>query len=163
GAPPGRRAEVHRRLGEIALTVEERARHLALSAGGPDEQVAAALDQAALAAGAPGAPPAAAGPAGRPAPPPPAGAPPPPAPGRGGDEETPAATCSGPATPPGHGASWRRWWPRCRPGGTGPKRCWSSRRSFPMTWESLRRPRCSNRRWERPRSAGCCRPASTSR
>jgi DNA-binding CsgD family transcriptional regulator len=56
GAPPGRRREVHRRLGEIAPTVEERARHLALSCDGPDEHVAAALDQAAQAAAARGAP-----------------------------------------------------------------------------------------------------------
>src|SRR5215468_444342 len=56
GAPPGRRREVHRRLGELAPTVEERARHLALSAGGPDENVAAALEQAAQAAAARGAP-----------------------------------------------------------------------------------------------------------
>src|SRR5262249_53165044 len=55
GAPPGRRREVHRRLGELAPTVEERARHLALSAEGPDEYVAAALDQAALTAAARGA------------------------------------------------------------------------------------------------------------
>src|SRR5262249_51524232 len=60
GAPPGRRAEVHRRLGEIALTVEERARHLALSAGGPGEQGAAGPGPAARAAGARGAPAAAA-------------------------------------------------------------------------------------------------------
>src|SRR5215472_13077058 len=56
GAPPGRRREVHRRLGEIAPTVEERARHLALSAEGPDEHVAAALEHAALTAAARGAP-----------------------------------------------------------------------------------------------------------
>jgi DNA-binding CsgD family transcriptional regulator len=56
GAPPGRRREVHRRLGEIAPNVEERARHLALSCDGPDEYVAAALDQAALTAAARGAP-----------------------------------------------------------------------------------------------------------
>jgi DNA-binding CsgD family transcriptional regulator len=56
GAPPGRRREVHRRLGEIAPNVEERARHLALSCDAPDEDVAAALDQAALAAAARGAP-----------------------------------------------------------------------------------------------------------
>jgi DNA-binding CsgD family transcriptional regulator len=55
-APPGRRREVHRRLGEIAPTVEERARHLALSCDGPDEFVAAALDQAALTAAGRGAP-----------------------------------------------------------------------------------------------------------
>jgi len=60
GAPPGRRREVHRRLGEIAPNVEERARHLALSAEGPDEYVAAALDEAARAAAARGAPAAAA-------------------------------------------------------------------------------------------------------
>src|SRR5262249_8223432 len=56
GAPPGRRREVHRRLGEIAPTAEERARHLALSAAGPDEHVAAALDHGAYAASARGAP-----------------------------------------------------------------------------------------------------------
>jgi DNA-binding CsgD family transcriptional regulator len=55
-APPGRRRDVHRRLGEIAPTVEERARHLALSCHGPDEFAAAALDQAAQAAAARGAP-----------------------------------------------------------------------------------------------------------
>ena len=55
-APPGRRREVHRRLGEIAPTVEERARHLALSSEGPDEYVAAALEQAALRAADRGAP-----------------------------------------------------------------------------------------------------------
>jgi len=55
-APPARRRAVHRRLGEIAPTVEERARHLALSSEGPDEQVASALDQAARAAAARGAP-----------------------------------------------------------------------------------------------------------
>jgi predicted ATPase len=47
GALPARRRAVHRRLGEIAPTVEERARHLALSCDAPDEYVAAALDQAA--------------------------------------------------------------------------------------------------------------------
>jgi DNA-binding CsgD family transcriptional regulator len=55
-APPGRRREVHRRLGQIAPTAEERARHLALSADKPDEYVADALDQAARAAAARGAP-----------------------------------------------------------------------------------------------------------
>ena len=59
-APPGRRREVHRRLGEIAPNVEERARHLALSSDGPAENVAAALDQAAATAAARGAPDAAA-------------------------------------------------------------------------------------------------------
>jgi DNA-binding CsgD family transcriptional regulator len=56
GAPPARRREVHWRLGEIAPNVEERARHLALSSECPDEDVAAALDQAAQAAAARGAP-----------------------------------------------------------------------------------------------------------
>ena len=56
GAPPGQRREVHRRLGEIAPTLEERARHLALSSAGPDEYAAAALDQAAQAAATRGAP-----------------------------------------------------------------------------------------------------------
>src|SRR5215472_576808 len=55
GAPPERRREVHRRLGELAPNLEERARHLALSCAGPDEYVAAALGQAAHAAAARGA------------------------------------------------------------------------------------------------------------
>src|SRR5262249_6418991 len=55
-APLGRRPDVHRRLGGLAPTVEERARHLALSSQGPDEHVAAALEQAAQAAAARGAP-----------------------------------------------------------------------------------------------------------
>jgi len=55
-ATPGRRRAVHRRMGEIAPTLEERARHLALSADGPDEDVAAGLDQAAHAAASRGAP-----------------------------------------------------------------------------------------------------------
>ena len=59
-APAGRRREVHRRLGEIAPNVEERARHLALSCDGPDECVAAALGHAAHAAATRGAPGAAA-------------------------------------------------------------------------------------------------------
>lgn len=56
GAAVGRRREVHRRLGEIAANVEERARHLALSCDGPEEHVAAALGQAAHAAATRGAP-----------------------------------------------------------------------------------------------------------
>ena len=60
GAPPDRRREAHRRLGKIAPSAEERARHLALSAEGPDEDDAAALGEAARAAAARGAPAAAA-------------------------------------------------------------------------------------------------------
>ena len=59
-APPDRRREAHRRLGKIAPSAEERARHLALSAEGPDEDAAAALGEAARAAAARGAPAAAA-------------------------------------------------------------------------------------------------------
>ena len=59
-APPDRRREAHRRLGKIASNAEERARHLALSAEGPDEATAAALSGAAEAAAARGAPAAAA-------------------------------------------------------------------------------------------------------
>jgi tetratricopeptide (TPR) repeat protein len=60
GASAGRRRQVHRWLGEITPSVEERARHLALSAEGPDQNVAAALDEAARTAAARGAPAAAA-------------------------------------------------------------------------------------------------------
>ena len=60
GALPAQRREAHRRLATIAPSVEERARHLALAAEGPDEEAAAALSQAARAAGVRGAPAAAA-------------------------------------------------------------------------------------------------------
>ena len=60
GAPPSRRRAVHARLAEAAVDREERARHLALAADGPDERVAAALDEAAAAAEARGAVPTAA-------------------------------------------------------------------------------------------------------
>jgi DNA-binding CsgD family transcriptional regulator/tetratricopeptide (TPR) repeat protein len=46
-ATAARRREVHARLAELADDVEERARHLALSTDAPDEDVAAALEEAA--------------------------------------------------------------------------------------------------------------------
>jgi DNA-binding CsgD family transcriptional regulator len=58
GTSPARRREIHERLAAIMEDPEERARHLALAADGPDESTAAALDEAALLArgrGAPGA------------------------------------------------------------------------------------------------------------
>lgn len=58
GAPPALRRRVHRRLAAVVPLPEERIRHLALAAEGPDNGVAAALDDAArgaLARGAPGA------------------------------------------------------------------------------------------------------------
>jgi DNA-binding CsgD family transcriptional regulator len=55
-ADPGKRRDVHRRLGELTPDPEERARHLALAATGPDEDVAAALDEGAARARARGAP-----------------------------------------------------------------------------------------------------------
>jgi DNA-binding CsgD family transcriptional regulator len=54
------RRRVHRRLGEIITEPEQRARHLALAADEPDEQVATALEEAAVIAAARGAPDAAA-------------------------------------------------------------------------------------------------------
>jgi len=45
--PLHRRRRLHRRLAELDVDLEERARHLAIAASGPDEQVAAALDAAA--------------------------------------------------------------------------------------------------------------------
>jgi DNA-binding NarL/FixJ family response regulator len=60
GAAPWRRREAHRKLSLIASTGEEQARHQALAVEGPDQQVAAALAQAAHAAAARGAPGAAA-------------------------------------------------------------------------------------------------------
>jgi len=56
GAPSDLRRAVHWRLGEIAPTEEERARHLALSTEKPDDYVAGALDKAARAAANRGAP-----------------------------------------------------------------------------------------------------------
>jgi DNA-binding CsgD family transcriptional regulator len=56
---PERRA-LHRRLAEVVSDVEERARHLALGADEPDEEVARALDRAASVMAARGAPEAAA-------------------------------------------------------------------------------------------------------
>jgi DNA-binding CsgD family transcriptional regulator len=55
--PAGRRREIHGRLADVVGDREERARHLALAADGPDEAVAAALEEAAWDArnrGAPG-------------------------------------------------------------------------------------------------------------
>ena len=53
--PESRRRGLHRDLAERAASPEERARHLALAADGPDEATAAALDEAAAAAAAHGA------------------------------------------------------------------------------------------------------------
>jgi DNA-binding CsgD family transcriptional regulator len=55
-APPGLRRRIHRRLADVVTSPEERTRHLALSAAGPDAAVATALDEAARAALARGAP-----------------------------------------------------------------------------------------------------------
>jgi DNA-binding CsgD family transcriptional regulator len=55
-APLWRRRAVHRLLASTVAEPEERARHLALAAEGPDAEVAAALDAAAEHAGARGAP-----------------------------------------------------------------------------------------------------------
>jgi DNA-binding CsgD family transcriptional regulator len=60
GASAFDRRRVHRRLGEIVSDPEQRARHLALAANGPDASVAAALEEAADIADARGAPDAAA-------------------------------------------------------------------------------------------------------
>ncbi|HEY3208956.1 MAG TPA: AAA family ATPase [Actinomycetota bacterium] len=57
---PARRREIHRRLAGVVADPEERARHLALAAQGPDHEVAAALDRGAGHAAARGAPEAAA-------------------------------------------------------------------------------------------------------
>jgi DNA-binding CsgD family transcriptional regulator len=49
-AAPSRRRAVHARLARVLTDPEERARHLALAAAGPDEAVAATLEEAARAA-----------------------------------------------------------------------------------------------------------------
>jgi DNA-binding CsgD family transcriptional regulator len=59
-AEPARRREAHRLLGGLVRDPEERARHLAAAATGPDEKVGAALEAAATRARARGAPAAAA-------------------------------------------------------------------------------------------------------
>ena len=53
--PEASRRRLHRDLAERAASPEERARHLALAADGPDQATAAALDEAAAAAAAHGA------------------------------------------------------------------------------------------------------------
>ena len=53
---PAKRRAMHRRLAEIAPSAEARARHLALGCEGPDEAVAASLEEAAGLAGRRGAP-----------------------------------------------------------------------------------------------------------
>src|SRR5262245_2941620 len=53
--PLHRRRQLHRRLAELDVDLEERARHLALAATGPDTEIAAALDAAATHARARGA------------------------------------------------------------------------------------------------------------
>ncbi len=53
--PLHRRRRLHRRLAELDLDPEESARHLAIAAAGPDEEIAAALDAAAAHARARGA------------------------------------------------------------------------------------------------------------
>ncbi len=53
---PAQRRAMHRRLAEIAPSAEARARHLALGCEGPDEAVAASLEEAAGLAGRRGAP-----------------------------------------------------------------------------------------------------------
>jgi DNA-binding CsgD family transcriptional regulator len=58
--PPSRRRALHRRLADHVVDAEERARHLALGAEGPDPTLAAVLDEAALRARVRGAPEAAA-------------------------------------------------------------------------------------------------------
>ena len=55
-ATPSRRREVHERLAEFATEPEERARHLARTAVGPDGSIAAALEDGAAAAAGRGAP-----------------------------------------------------------------------------------------------------------
>lgn len=47
-APSRRRTELHRQLATLVVDPEERARHLALSATPPDEEIASALESAAL-------------------------------------------------------------------------------------------------------------------
>jgi DNA-binding CsgD family transcriptional regulator len=53
--PLHKRRRLHRRLAELDVDLEEHARHLALAATGPDEEIAAALDTAAAHARAHGA------------------------------------------------------------------------------------------------------------
>jgi DNA-binding CsgD family transcriptional regulator len=53
--PEAARRRLHRQLAGGAASLEERARHLALAADGPDSQTALVLDEAAIAAGSKGA------------------------------------------------------------------------------------------------------------
>ena len=56
GTSPVRRREIHARLASIVVDLEERARHLALAADGPEEATARILDEAARQASLRGAP-----------------------------------------------------------------------------------------------------------
>jgi DNA-binding CsgD family transcriptional regulator len=53
--PLHKRRRLHRRLAELDVGLEERSRHLAIAANGPDDEIAAALDAAAIHAHARGA------------------------------------------------------------------------------------------------------------
>ena len=53
--PHHRRRGLHRRLADLDVDLEERARHLAIATTGPDKEVAAALDAGAAHAHARGA------------------------------------------------------------------------------------------------------------
>jgi DNA-binding CsgD family transcriptional regulator len=55
-AAPSTRRGVHERLAAVSTDLEQRARHLALSSTGPDEEAASSLDRAAVQARARGAP-----------------------------------------------------------------------------------------------------------
>ena len=46
--PPHRRRRLHRRLADLEVDPEGRARHLAIATAGPDDEIAAALDAAAI-------------------------------------------------------------------------------------------------------------------
>jgi DNA-binding CsgD family transcriptional regulator len=54
--PASQRRELHRRLAELVVEPEERARHLAEAADGPDEELAAALEAAAASSASRGSP-----------------------------------------------------------------------------------------------------------
>ena len=59
-AAPSTRRGIHERLAAVSTDLEQRARHLAMSASGPDEEVASSLERGAVQARARGAPDAAA-------------------------------------------------------------------------------------------------------
>ncbi len=133
-AGQARRRRVHGLLAGVTDDAEQRARHLALAASGPDEAIAAEVEQAGLSARRRGARAEAADllelagsltPGDR-------------AEDRAGGSPRRRCATTRRAPGPRPGSCSARSWPICRPGGPGPRRCWRctrrSRDRWPAAW-----------------------------